>query len=403
MRILLSLFFIAMVAACTSEQDAEPASAATFIKLFGGENSDVGSLVLETTDQGFIILGTTETENDDGTSNFQIRLIKTDEFGNTEWDRFYPSEEGAEDNFTGNSLILRDDGYLLIGDRIHDNETTSMYLLHVDLNGEEIMNNSITITNQEDTISSHGIDLLDNGNNELKITGKVESSSQNMYLGTINTTDLSAIPSCTFRYSSASSNPSIFKSICIEGNGDVVFGAAVNNNSRLIRVPTCQNSQITGPLIQSQSSATYTANQIVKSISGYAMVGTTNANTNEDIFLARVNDLGASPQIKIYSEVDGIVLNDQEEGLTVALTNDGGFIIGGYTRTATAGELDMFIIKTDFKGDVQWSQRFGDQNEEEAVFIRQTSDGGYIILGNTEFGGIDTMTLIKTDNKGQVK
>lgn len=402
MRILLSLFFIAMITACTSEQDAEPASTTTFVKLFGGENSDVGSIVLETPDQGFIILGTTETENDDGTSNFQIRLIKTDKFGNTEWDRFYPSEEGADDNLTGNSLILRDDGYLLIGDRIHDNETTSMYLLHVDLNGEEIMNNSITITNMSDTVPSHGIDLLDNGNNEIKITGKVESSSQNMYVGTLSAVDLTPIPSCTFRYSSSSTDPTIFKSVCVEGNGDVVFGAAVNNNSRLIRVPTCQNSQITGPLIQSQSSANYTANQIVKSISGYAMVGTTTANTNEDIFLARVNDLGASAQINIYSEVDGMALTDQEEGLTLAPTDDGGFIIGGYTRTATAGELDMFIIKTDFKGDVQWSQRFGDQNEEEAVFIKQTSDGGYIILGNTEFGGIDTMTLIKTDNKGQV-
>lgn len=402
MRILLSLFFIAMITACTSEQDAEPASTTTFVKLFGGENSDVGSVVLETQDQGFIILGTTETENDDGTSNFQIRLIKTDKFGNTEWDRFYPSEEGADDNLTGNSLILRDDGYLLIGDRIHDNETTSMYLLHVDLNGEEIMNNSITITNMSDTVPSHGIDLLVNGKNEIKITGKVESSSQNMYVGTLSAVDLTPLPACTFRYSSGSTDPTIFKSVRVEDNGDIVFGAAVNNNSRLIRVPDCQNSQITGPLIQSQSSSRYTANQIVKSISGYAMVGTTTANTNEDIFLARVNDLGASAQINIYSEVDGIALTDQEEGLTLAPTDDGGFIIGGYTRTATAGELDMFIIKTDFKGDVQWSQRFGDQNEEEAVFIKQTSDGGYVILGNTEFGGIDTMTLIKTDSKGQV-
>jgi len=403
MRKALAFIFIStLIFGCNTEEDAGPAESSTFIKFFGGSNSDMASAAFETSDGGFIVLGTTSTENDDGSSSFQIRLIKTDQSGNMVWDKQFP--ENTEDglSYTGNSLIVKEEGYLIIGDRIYANGETGLLLLEVNLSGEEVMNNDITITEAEDTISIHGIDLIENDDTELKVTGKIESPSQNMYVGTVSTSDFSVMPSCTFRYSSSAVNPNLIKSICVENNGDVVFGASVNNNSRLIRVPNCQNSQITGPLLETSGSSVYNAAQVVKGVSGYAMIGTTNANVNTDIFFARTNSLGDSPQIKIYTEIDGITLSNDETAFTISPTEDGGFIFGGSTLSSTEGELDMIIAKIGFTGNIEWSQRFGDQNEESVRFISQTSDGGFLILGNTEFGGIDTITLIKIDNKGQI-
>lgn len=405
MRKTLYLLITLIVISCNTEEDAGPGVTNTFVKLFGGPSSDLPQMALQTSDNGFIILSTTVTENDDGTESNQIRLIKTDANGNTSWDRLHPAANSEEDlNYVAKSLTIKDDGgYLIIGDRIYPSGKSGILLLDINPeNGEEVMSNTILFTPNNDTIDSHGVDLLLNDNGELKITGRVSSASNNIFLGTLNPSNLTVIPECSFRYSSTSTNPDIIRSLNMEANGDLVFGAAVSNNSRLIRVPPCQNSQITGPFIQSTSAEPYRANQIVKGATGYALVGTTNENSNLDIFLARVNDLGDNAKITIYNEINGVALSEEEQAFAITSTRDGGFIFGGSTESSTKGETDMIVVKTDFLGNVQWSERYGDQNEESVRYIQQTNDGGYIILGATEFGGIDTITLIKTDKDGKV-
>lgn len=402
-----TLFFLAtlFVISCTTEEDAGPGVTNTFIKLFGGSSSDLPQMALQTEDNGFIILSTTVTENDDASESNQIRLIKTDENGNTTWDELYPALGNEENlNYSASSLIIREDGgYLIIGDRIYPNGKTGILLLQINPEtGEEVMNNTILFTQTGDTTNAKGVDLHMDVTGELKITGKINSASNNIFVGTIDVNTLSVIPDCSFRYSSTSTNPEIVKSLCVEDNGDLVFGAAINNNSRLIRLPQCQSSEISGPNIQSSSTASYRVSQIVKSTNGFAMIGTTDENSNPDIFLARVNDLGDNARITIYDEISGIVLAEEEQAFAIASTRDGGFIFGGETESSTRGETDMIVVKTDFLGNVQWSERYGDQNEESVRYIQQTNDGGYIILGAIEFGGIDTITLIKTDKDGKV-
>ena len=78
-----------------------------------------------------------------------------------------------------------------------------------------------------------------------------------------------------------------------------------------------------------------------------------------------------------------------DEAKCINKTTDGGYIIGGYTTSFSAGDKDAYIIKTDENGIVEWSKTFGGTLNDEIVHIQQTNDKGYILSGfrnnNTTF------------------
>lgn len=88
----------------------------------------------------------------------------------------------------------------------------------------------------------------------------------------------------------------------------------------------------------------------------------------------------------------------------VQQTTDGGFIATGGGNSTLYGSSDVFLLKTNADGTMQWLKTYGvGDMEEEGHWVQQTLDGGYIITGvsdcnyDTDWGKI---WLIKTDAGG---
>jgi hypothetical protein len=93
-----------------------------------------------------------------------------------------------------------------------------------------------------------------------------------------------------------------------------------------------------------------------------------------------------------------------EAAVAVQQTADSGYILVGSTSSFSAGIQDFYLLKTDVNGDTIWSHLYGGATKDQALSVRQTSDGGYIMAGVTDPAGSDSgnVYVIKTDSMGNV-
>jgi len=94
--------------------------------------------------------------------------------------------------------------------------------------------------------------------------------------------------------------------------------------------------------------------------------------------------------------------SESDEGFSVEETTDSGFIIAGYTYSYGNGGQDLYLIKTDMNGNELWSRTFGESNNDVGVSVAETDDGGFIITGSTSSYGNGSydVYLLKTDMNG---
>jgi hypothetical protein len=92
---------------------------------------------------------------------------------------------------------------------------------------------------------------------------------------------------------------------------------------------------------------------------------------------------------------------DDDIGSSAVQTADGGYVITGDAESFGAGGSDFYLVRTDPYGDTLWTRAFGGPRFDVPNSVRQTTEGGYVIVGNT--GSIDTLGdawLVKTDANG---
>jgi len=132
---------------------------------------------------------------------------------------------------------------------------------------------------------------------------------------------------------------------------------------------------------------------------GFIITGETDSfgawSLETDVYLIKTDSQGNKLWEKTFG--GGLVYC----GYSVQETRDGGFIIAG--KAIPSGEVwyDVYLIRTDSQGNKLWEKTFGDWDDDRGYSVQETSDGGFIITGRTEyFGGGGDVYLIKTDAQG---
>lgn len=135
------------------------------------------------------------------------------------------------------------------------------------------------------------------------------------------------------------------------------------------------------------------------SCGGYVFCGfTENQSASErDIILLKTNNQGETEWIKTFSD------NYMDQGWHVEQTSDDGFIIVATSSLAAYSPMssipyDGQLLKINSTGTLQWKKSFNFGTFTSFVRVRQTYDGGFVILGSEYSSKI--AILLKTDSNG---
>lgn len=360
-------------------------------KTFGSSGYNEGWCVQETDDKGYIIVGTTAPLY----YNFDIWLLKTDKYGIEEWNRTF----GGEGSDYANSVRqTRDGGYIIVGLLwLTDDKQWDIWLIKTDNFGNEEWNRTF------------GGDLNDFGwcvqqtfDDGYIITGFTEVISYENRDVILIKTDVNGNEEWNKTYGESMFDEGQYV-IQTNDGGYIITGYIMQQEGFLPSFDIW--------LIKTNSTGYIEWDKI---FTGFFNVGTCVQQTRDGgyIITGYIGGFEGSDLLLIKTDSEGNIIWDTKFGgkgedwaRSVKQTNDGGYIIAGQTSSYGAGNLDVWLIKTDKDGDKKWESTFGGIENDTGQSVQLTSDGGYIIAGTTSsYGsGRTDIWLIKTDKNGKGK
>jgi hypothetical protein len=117
---------------------------------------------------------------------------------------------------------------------------------------------------------------------------------------------------------------------------------------------------------------------------GYIIAGEVTGGNGGGFLIIKINNAGVLQWQKRYGGTTA-----RETAYSIQQTTDGGYIVAGETSstdgdvTGNHGMMDFWVIKINSVGTLQWQKTLGGTQDDIAYSVQQTTDGGYVVAGRT--------------------
>ncbi|HTA27937.1 MAG TPA: T9SS type A sorting domain-containing protein [Bacteroidia bacterium] len=147
------------------------------------------------------------------------------------------------------------------------------------------------------------------------------------------------------------------------------------------------------------------ANSVVQTTDGgYALTGWTvsygkDSLVGDNVYIIKLDSLGILQWTKTVGGTGG-----EDIGASIKQTRDGGYIVAGWTNSFGAGGYDCYVLRLDGSGNLLWTKTIGGSKYEQAYCIIQTNDKGFAFCGQTN-SFADTngdVYVVKLDSAGNM-
>jgi hypothetical protein len=308
---------------------------------YNGIGQSIAVSLIQTADKGYAFAGYTYSLDEEGSGPY-IWLAKTDFYGNLEWNQTYKDLGEA---YAYSVIQTIDGGYALAGGYNVPSGGVEGWLCKIDSAGKLLWNRT------------YG----ESGNDQLNTV--IQSSDGGYILGGST--------------ASSSSGPYMLELIKTDSSGNVQWDHTYSELGE-----------------QDMSNVVETKD------GGYAIFATSqdSGENLSDFSLAKTDSAG---QVLWNQKYNGLNVDTELFGIQ---TSDGGYALTGVTNSSDPAFAKAWLVKTDSSGNIQWNQTYGGSEQNAALSISQTNDGGYVLGGwtNSTGAGAEDFWLVKTDSIGFV-
>jgi hypothetical protein len=358
-----------ILALCVIVICSSPASAAApstvWEKNYGGDKSDIGYAVWQTSDGGYIIAGRTPNSDFD-----KLALIKTDANGNKLWSQAYGE--------TGRAYAVRqtsDGGYVFTG---YDSDFCVLY--KTDASGNEQWHQQFP-----EGANTNGWSVQQTDDGGYIVAGDVYNTGTTDWDPWILRTDASGNKLWIKTW--GGNEQSNLYSVDLTNDGGYIFGgirSTVNEDEMFNPKPYLVRTDASGNILWE---TTYNRNTWDNYV-GQAAVQQTfdggfalTTNNGSNFYLMKTDASGNKLWDHDYTEMITNVPYSVQQAW------DGGFVIAGFTQESTGNDdMDVLVVRTDASGNQLWTKKIGGKGaykDDIGQSIIQNGDGYYLVTGST--------------------
>lgn len=359
-------------------------------RTLGGAGDDKANCIIQANDGGYIISGYT---NSFGAGSLDYYIVKLSSSGIPQWTK---TIGGNGEEMSLSIIKTSDGGYASCGHiRPAGIEFSDYYIVKLDSGCSLLWNKSINRANNDYALSV--IQTNDGGYvlSGISATGGIFSSDMLI-------TKLNSAGNHQWSKTYGGTHDEVAYTIIQTTDGGLAFAGYSNsfgpyNLFNFIKTDIDGNIQWNRLIGESGTgSHIYSIKQTTDG--GYVLAGehTPTGTGDYDMYIVKLNSSGTIQWTRTVRGTGYDMAN------SIIQTSDGSYLLAGYTNSYGAGSNDMYIVKLNSSGVLQWSKTAGGTGDDQALSIINSADGGFVVAGYTSsFGsGGKDMFIVKFDVSG---